>query len=97
MAHQPQQQPQQPPQQQKMPMTGAPQGQTGGVSNVEFDLYAEIHSLLKGNQALDHYLNDARQAGDADLESCFQQIRDQNQQHVDKLRGMIAKRISKPS
>lgn len=64
-----------------------------GASNVEFDLYSEIHSLLKGTAALEQYLEDARAAGDHEVESCFKTIRDQNKEHVGKLRGLIAKHV----
>lgn len=64
-----------------------------GATNIEYDLFSEIHSLLKGNAALEQYINDAKGAGDKEVESCFQSLHDQNKQHVDKLRKLIEKRI----
>lgn len=66
-----------------------------GATNVEYDLYSEIHSLLKGNAALERYIQDAKKEGDKEVESCFESLHTQNKQHVDKLRSMIAKRLSK--
>jgi hypothetical protein len=64
-----------------------------GATNVEYDLFSEIHSLLKGNSALEQYIQDAKGMGDKEVESCFQTLHDQNKQHVDKLRKLIEKRI----
>ena len=64
-----------------------------GATNIEYDLFSEMHSLLKGNAALEQYINDAKGAGDQEVESCFQSLHDQNKQHVEELRGLIEKRI----
>ncbi len=66
-----------------------------GATNVEYDLYSEIHSLLKGNAALEQYIQDAKKEGDKEVESCFESLHKQNKQHVEKLREMIAKRLAK--
>lgn len=66
-----------------------------GASNVEYDLYSEVHSLLKGNAALEQYIEDAREAGDRDIEGCFKAIHDQNKDHLTKLRELIAKHVAK--
>jgi hypothetical protein len=70
-------------------------GQQTGASNLEFDIYSELHSLLKGNAALERYMQDARTEGDSEIESCFQAIHDQNKENVEKLRGLLAKKIAK--
>lgn len=54
-----------------------------------------MHSLLKGNAALEQYMQDAKQAGDSELESCFKQIHDQNEQNVTALRRLISQRFAK--
>lgn len=64
-----------------------------GATNLEYDLFSEIHSLLKGNAALEQYIDDAKGAGDKEVESCFQSLHDHNKQEVDKLRKLIEKRI----
>ena len=69
------------------------QQQQTGATNVEYDLFSEIHSLLKGNSALEQYIQDAKGTGDKEVETCFQTLHDQNKQHVDKLRKLIEKRI----
>lgn len=70
-------------------------GHQTGASNLEFDIYSELHSLLKGNAALEQYLQDARSEGDQEAESCFKAIQQQNKENVDKLRGLLAKKIAK--
>lgn len=71
------------------------QQQQTGATNLEFDLFSEIHSLLKGNSALEQYIQDAKGVGDKEVESCFQTIHDYNKQYVDKLRDLIEDRIVK--
>jgi len=66
-----------------------------GASNLEYDLFSEVHCLLKGNAALERYIEDAREAGDREVETCFKMIHDQNKENVTKLRDMIGKHISK--
>jgi hypothetical protein len=64
-----------------------------GASNIEYDLLAEMYALLKGNAALEQYIQDAKQAGETELESCFKQIHDQNRDNVSALRQLISKRL----
>jgi hypothetical protein len=71
----------------------APHKRTG-ASNLEYDLFAEIHSLLKGNAVLERYVEDARSEGDKEAESCFQTIHDTNRQHAEKVRILLAKRLA---
>jgi hypothetical protein len=64
-----------------------------GASNLEYDLYSEVHSLLKGAAALERYVEDAREAGDREVESCFKAILEQNKENVAKLREQIARHV----
>ena len=64
-----------------------------GASNVEYDLFSEVHSLLKGNAALERYIEDARDSGERDVEVCFKAIHDQNKENVAKLRDLIAQHL----
>ena len=64
-----------------------------GTSNVEFDLFSEAHSLLKGNAALEQYIEDARDAGERDVEACFKTIHEQNKENVAKVRDLIGKHL----
>jgi len=63
------------------------------TSNVEFDLFSEAHSLLKGNAALEQYIEDAREAGERDVETCFKTIHEQNRENVAKVRDLIGKHL----
>jgi hypothetical protein len=71
------------------------QQQQTGANNLEYDLFSEIHSLLKGNSALEQYIQDAKGVGDQEVEGCFQKIHDNNKQYVEKLRDLIEDRIVK--
>ncbi|HVY47872.1 MAG TPA: hypothetical protein VHB21_18420 [Minicystis sp.] len=75
--------------------TNKSSGQATGASDLEFDLVSEMHALLKGNEALEHYIEDAKGAGDQDAERCFRAICDQNKENVQKLRGLLADRLKK--
>lgn len=66
-----------------------------GASNIEYDLFSEVHCQLKGNAALEQYIEDAREAGARDVETCFKAIMDQNKENVVKLRELIAKHVVK--
>jgi hypothetical protein len=66
-----------------------------GASNLEYDLISEMHSLLKGNSALEQYIEDARKAGDKEVESCFEALYSQNKENVAKLRPILVQRIGK--
>ena len=65
-----------------------------GASNVEYNLFSEVHCLLKGNAALERYMEDARDAGERDVESCFKAIHEQNKENVGKLRDLIVQHLS---
>lgn len=71
------------------------QQQATGATNLEYDLFSEMHALLKGNSALEQYIQDAKGVGDKEVESCFQTLHDHNKHQVDKLRKLIEKRIIK--
>jgi hypothetical protein len=64
-----------------------------GATNIEYDLYSEVHCLLKGNAALEQYIEDAREAGEREIEGVFKSLHDQNKEHVVKLRELITKHL----
>lgn len=74
---------------------GVEQHRKMGASNLEYDLYSEVHSLLRGNAALERYIEDAKEAGDREAETCFRAIHDQNKENVGKIREMIGRCIGK--
>jgi rubrerythrin len=79
----------------KQQMKGEQQHKKTGTSNLEYDLFNEVASLLKGNAALERYIEDAREAGERDVETCFKTIHDQNKDHVSKLRQLIGQWVQK--
>jgi hypothetical protein len=67
-----------------------------GAEDLEYNIIAVMHKLLEGNEALQKYSQDARQAGENDAERIFQQIHEQNRQNVSSLRQLLAKCVAKP-
>jgi hypothetical protein len=80
-------------------VTMATTAQTGptstGASDLEYDIVAEMHELLQGNEALDRYVNDACQANDDEAAQCFRAICQQNRDAVGKLRKLLAERLQR--
>ena len=74
---------------------GEAQSKKTGASNIEYDLFSEVHSILKGNAALERYIEDAREAGDREVEGCFKTIHEANKEHVGKLRELIGRYCAK--
>jgi hypothetical protein len=64
-----------------------------GTPNLEYDLFSEMHSLLKGCSALEQYIEDAKEAGDREVESTFKALHEQNRESVTKLRDLIGKHL----
>jgi hypothetical protein len=62
-----------------------------GASDLEFDLVATMHSLLKGNEALEQYIEDAEDARDSEAAECFRAIHEQNRENIDGIRELLAK------
>jgi hypothetical protein len=64
-----------------------------GTSNLEYDLFSEMHSLLKGCSALEQYMEDAKEAGDREVESAFKTLHEQNRENVTRLRDLIGRHL----
>lgn len=64
-----------------------------GISNVTFDLMSVLTNTLEAIPALEHYKADARQAGDTEVLSLFEEIERHGRESVDKLSKLLAKRL----
>lgn len=64
-----------------------------GVSNVAFDLAAVFHNQLEAIAALTTYQQDAEAAGDTHAAHLFGRLRDQAQQSVEEIRGVLVVRL----
>ena len=65
-----------------------------GATNIEYDMFCEVTAMLKGNAALEKYIEDAKECGDREAETCFKTIHDQNKENVGKLRELIGRHLS---
>ncbi len=62
-----------------------------GVPNITYDLIAVLHNKLEGIAALQQYKQDAQ--GDQEVLSLFNQIEQDETEHVNKLRDLLSRRL----
>ena len=65
---------------------------TTGVDNVTYDVMSLLTNKLEGIAALQQYKNDAQ--GDQEVMQCFEEIEERERKDIDKLRGIVAKRLN---
>lgn len=65
---------------------------TTGVDNVTYDVMSLLTNKLEGVAALQQYKNDAQ--GDQEVMQCFEEIEERERKDIDKLRGIVAKRLN---
>jgi hypothetical protein len=66
--------------------------QATGVENVTYDLMTVMTNKLQGIAAIEQYMQDAQ--GDQEAMQCFQHIEQREREDIDKLRGLVAQRLS---
>jgi bacterioferritin (cytochrome b1) len=59
------------------------------LSNLEYDIITVLQSKLEAQEAYDKYIKDCQQAGDDECRKLFEQIKRDDQQHADQLRGQL--------
>ncbi len=62
------------------------------MSNLTYDLIASLHSKLEGLAAYDKYLQDAQ--GDQQCRQLFQELMQDDQRHVERLRQELTRHLS---
>jgi bacterioferritin (cytochrome b1) len=62
------------------------------MSNLTYDLIASLHSKLEGLAAYDKYLQDAQ--GDQQGRQLFQELMQDDQRHVERLRQELTRHLS---
>lgn len=67
-------------------------GQPLAMSDLNYDLVTTLAEDLDSIEVLNTYIQDARAAGDPDVERIFTQIRDDELQHCDMLKKAIENR-----
>lgn len=63
-----------------------------GVGNVTYDVMTVLTNKLQGVAAIEEYKQDAK--GDQEVMQCFEQIEQREREDIDKLREIVAKRLS---
>lgn len=63
-----------------------------GVENVTYDLMTVLTNKLQGIATIEQYKQDAQ--GDQDALQCFEQIQQREREDVDRLRNLVAQRLS---
>ncbi len=66
-----------------------------GLDNLTYDIITVLHEKSKGLEAFDQYLQDAQ--GDNEARECFQQLRQQDQENIQKLQQLLSTRLSSQS
>ncbi|MGH2449447.1 MAG: hypothetical protein ACRDFS_12705, partial [Chloroflexota bacterium] len=69
------------------------QGKRFPLSNLEYDLITEIHSRLKGLEALETYQQDIQ--GHPQIQQIFQDMKQQDQQVVDRLARHLKQQLDR--
>ena len=59
------------------------------VSNLEYDLITVLQNKLQANAAYDKYLKDCEQAGNQECRRLFEQIKQDDAQHIEDLRNQL--------
>lgn len=64
-------------------------GQPEGISNVLYDVVTELSDCSRAVDALDEYIDDAREENVPEVARVFEQIRQDELRHCDRLRGLL--------
>ncbi|HEY7068344.1 MAG TPA: hypothetical protein VII06_43245 [Chloroflexota bacterium] len=64
------------------------------VSDLEFDVLSTLQSKLEALEVYEAYLEDCEEAEDNDCRQLFQQIRDDDERHAERLRAALARLIT---
>lgn len=63
-----------------------------GVKNVTYNAMTVLTNKLQGIAAMEQYKKDAQ--GDQEVLECFEQIQERDREDVDRLRDLVANRLS---
>lgn len=75
-----------------MATTKQQSGGATGVKNVTYDVMTVLTNKLQGIAAIEQYKQDAQ--GDQEVLQCFEQIQQREREDVDKLKELVASRLS---
>jgi len=63
------------------------------VDNVSYDVLTVLQSKLEALAAYDQYVRDCRDAGDEECRQLLEQIRHDDQEHVERLKGELERLV----
>ena len=61
------------------------------VSDLEYDVLSALQSKLEALEVYEQYLEDCEGAGDDECRQLFEEIRDDDQRHAERLREALAR------
>ncbi len=71
--------------------------QSTGTSDPTYNIISVLYHALEGASTIDGYINDARQAGDDELATFFEQVKQGYTRTSDQGKGLLAARIPQES
>ena len=75
-------------------VSNKPTAQVTGVSDVAYDLMIVLTNKLEGVAAMQEYMQDAEEAGDAEVKACFERLAKLDREAIDELRPLLARHIA---
>lgn len=77
-------------------MTSATQSQANtGTSNEQYNLISVLYHCLEGSATYEKYIQDAQQAGDNDLATFFQDVKDTHSRLAEQAKQMLGQRLNR--
>ena len=67
--------------------------QSTGTENRQYDLISVLYHALEGGASLEQYISDAREAGDDEAASFFQEVQGQYRQLADRAKSLLKNRM----
>ena len=64
------------------------------VSDLEYDVLSTLQSKLEALEIYEAYLEDCEEANDDECRELFEQIRDDDERHAERLRQALARLLS---
>jgi rubrerythrin len=64
------------------------------VSDLEYDVLSALQSKLEALEVYEAYLEDCEDAGDNDCRQLFEEIREDDQRHAERLRSALARLLA---
>ncbi|HEV8338564.1 MAG TPA: hypothetical protein VGR25_02770 [bacterium] len=63
------------------------------MSNLSYDVLTVLHNKLEAVSIYDRYIQDSQQAGDEKCRSLFEDIKREDDRHIERLRGELERLV----